>query len=109
MSKKNPVLVWMSVLAGMQMFLGGATTVAIIAESYLFAQLVALAMLAVGAAQGGIQFYVRGQVVPVDDVLEYQTSGAVIAGPANDRVPANSEVRKLGGFELPLTEQDAPA
>ena len=116
MDKKNPVLLWMSILAGLQMFLGGAASVSIVAENFLVAQYFALAILAVGAAQGGIQFYVNGKVTPNEDILEFNNKGLVVAGKANEIVPTGTVVREVGHLPeepktadvLPMTEYDGP-
>lgn len=94
--KRNPVLIWMSILAGLQLFLGSAAGVSIVEESYLLAQVFALAMIAVGAAQAGIQFYVRGQVTPNSKVAERVEGDQVIAGEANDMVLTGHPVRMIG-------------
>lgn len=60
----EPVLVSMSVLAGLQFFFIGGAGVSIVSGSPLIAGIFAVGGLGVAAAQTGIQFYVRGQVTP---------------------------------------------
>lgn len=77
-SRRNPVLLVMSVLAGAQVLTGGATLAEVIGP-----QVAGLVVLGVAAVQAGVQFYVRGQVTPWDDVyLKRAPGGDLIAGPA---------------------------
>jgi hypothetical protein len=77
-STSRPVLTAMSILAGLQILTGGAALGDVIGV-----KVAALAILIVGAAQGGIQFYVQGKVTPNDAVAARALpSGAVVAGPA---------------------------
>ena len=93
----EPVLIAMSVLAGLQIFFAGsAATTVMVEASTLLTAIFAFGALAVGAAQVGVQFYVRGQVVPLDAVAERVVDGKVIAGPANDVLPADVVVRDVG-------------
>lgn len=103
-TKPEPVLLWMSVLAGLQIFLGGAVSVSLIGEHELAAQIFGLAILAVGAAQGGIQFYVRGQVTPNAAVAERVVDGRVVAGPANDVISEGDTVRLVGEDPVPTPD-----
>lgn len=105
-TKREPVLVWMSILAALQIFLGGAVSVSLVGDHELVAQLFGLGILAVGAAQGGIQFYVRGQVTPNAAVAERVVDGRVVAGPANDVIPEGETVRLVG--EAPDRPEVAP-
>lgn len=76
--KRNPVLAVMSTLAAMQLILGSSAITDILPKTT-----VGVLMALVGAAQMGIQFYVRGQVTPYDTVVAQRTdSGVIIAGPA---------------------------
>lgn len=62
MGRPEPVLIPMSILAGLQiLFAGGAIT------TVLPAQWAAFGALVVAACQVGVAFYVRGTVTPVDD------------------------------------------
>lgn len=70
--KREPVLIIMSVLAGLQVFVGGAA----------FSELVSLRVaglmaLAVAALQVGFQFYVRGKVTPLHQVSSEAPEPAV--------------------------------
>ena len=104
-SKSRPVLIWVSVLAGVQTFLAGATTVSIVAESYLAAQVIALSMVAVSAAQFGIKKYLEGAVTPNDAVVERATpSGVVVAGEANEWVAPGTPIRDVG--ETPRQQRE---
>lgn len=59
--KNEPVLIAMSVLAGLQILGAGAALTDVVGAS-----VAALFALVVAAAQAGVQFYVRGKVTPVD-------------------------------------------
>lgn len=77
-STSRPVLTAMSILAGLQILTGGAALGDIIGL-----KAAGLAILAVAAAQAGIQFYVQGQVTPNDAVAARQLpTGQIVAGPA---------------------------
>ena len=67
MKKNEPVLLAMSILAGLQFLFGGAAASSIIMDLPAVALICAFGSLGVAAAQTGIQFYVRGQVTPVND------------------------------------------
>ena len=60
--KREPVLIVMSVLAGLQVFVGGAAFTELVS-----AQVAGLLALAVAALQVGFQFYVRGKVTPLGE------------------------------------------
>lgn len=78
-SKPGPVLLWMSILAALQVLTGGAALAEVIG-----AQVAGLAVLTVAALQTGIQFYVRGQVTPWQDVIaKVGPDGTPVAGPAH--------------------------
>lgn len=97
--RTEPVLVAMSILAGLQLFFGGAAGVSILSDNATLAGVMAVGVLAVAAAQGGIQFYVRGQVTPNTDVVERVDGRTVIAGEANDVLLSGEEIRELGDTE----------
>lgn len=99
MKKSEPVLLWMSILAGLQTFFAGSTATTVMIESdRILTAVFAFGALAVGAAQFGVQVYVKGKVVPTEDVVEMRTTdGRVIAGEANEVVPVGSTVREVGG------------
>lgn len=59
---RNPVLIVMSVLAGLQVLAGAS-----VLSDLLGAQAGAAAVVVIGAAQAGVQFYVRGVVTPTSD------------------------------------------
>lgn len=82
--QSEPVLVAMSILGGLQVFLGGAAGVSYFADNPLFAAVCAMGTLAVGAATFGVQFYVRGQVVPVENVVARVSpaTGEILTGDA---------------------------
>lgn len=81
----EPVLVTMSVLAGLQFLFAGGAGVSIVADNPLVAGLFAVGMLGTAAAQTGVQFYVRGKVTPTERVA-YQVSDDGTLTPAA-RVP----------------------
>ena len=92
--KRDPVLVTMSILAGLQLFFGGATGVSLLNDNPTVAGVMAVGVLAIAAAQGGVQFYVRGQVTPNTSVVERVVGADVIAGEANS-IPAGERIRPL--------------
>lgn len=59
--KREPVVIWASILVGLQVLTGGAALADAIGEATA-----GLAILAVAALQAGTQFYIRGQVTPVN-------------------------------------------
>jgi len=63
MIKREPVVVVMSVLAALQVLVGGAALADLIGNEWA-----GVFVLVVAALQIGLQFYVRGQVTPVDPV-----------------------------------------
>lgn len=94
----EPVLISMSILAGLQTFFAGSTATTVMVEADpLLTAIFAFGALAVGAAQFGIQFYVRGRVAPVESIVErVNGDGMVVAGPANEIVPEGEVVRPAG-------------
>lgn len=105
---REPVLVSMSILAALQILFGGIGGVTYLADNELVAAICAVGMVAVGAAQVGVQFYVRGQVVPLESVVErLADDGSVVAGPANDRELENAYVRNIGVDEAAVVVDDA--
>lgn len=83
MKTKEPVLIVMSTLAGLQVLTAGSALADVIGV-----ELAGLLVLIVAAAQIGIQFYVRGQVTPNSSVAaKIDTVRAeVVAGPAAEAV-----------------------
>jgi hypothetical protein len=78
MTKSRPVLIVFSILAGLQILTAGAALGDTIGKDAA-----GLIVLAVAAVQGGMSFYVQGQVVPQEDVAALQNeAGIVVAGPA---------------------------
>jgi hypothetical protein len=74
----RPVLAAMSILAGLQILAGGAA----LADA-IGAKTAAVAALVIAAIQGGVQFWVQGQVTPVSSVAAHRRDdGRVVAGPA---------------------------
>lgn len=59
--KREPLVIWASILVGLQILTGGAALTDAIGESTA-----GLAILAVAALQGATQFYIRGQVTPIN-------------------------------------------
>lgn len=94
----RPVLVTMSMLTGAQIMTAGAALADVIGPGT--AQLLALG---VAAVQGGLAFYVQGQVTPFAAVAAKRhddgrvtlgpASTAVMAGEANIGDPATVELR----------------
>jgi hypothetical protein len=76
--RPSPVLLWMSLLAGLQVLAGGAALTDVIGG-----ELAGLLVLTVAALQTGVQFYVRGQVTPWQDVISVRTAAGAMAGPAH--------------------------
>lgn len=77
-SKPQPVLVIMSVLAGLQVLTAGAALADIAGQ-----KTTALLILIVAALQTTMAFYLRGQVVPLADTAAFLNDKRVlVAGPA---------------------------
>ena len=69
----------------------------------------AVSIALVGAMQAGLNGYVQRRTVRVDDVLEAKVDGAVVAGPANERVETGAVVRPVdpeGGLDPMLPGGD---
>lgn len=78
-SRPSPVLLWMSILAALQVLAAGSALTDVIGS-----EVAALFALTVAALQIGVQFYVRGQVTPWQDVIaKVDAGGTAIAGPAH--------------------------
>jgi|GEM_PF-4706741 len=77
--KREPVLIIMSVLAGLQVFVGGAAFTELVSL-----RVAGLLALSVAAIQVGVQFYVRGKVTPLEKL-------AAESAPATDDSADKSE------------------
>lgn len=67
-SKKEPVVIVGSILAGAHVLFAGWAGIQILADHEVAAAVGALGNLATAAAQVGLSFWVRGQVTPNEDV-----------------------------------------
>lgn len=77
--KSRPVLIINSILAGLQVLAGGTA----LADVGVPTETVGLFVVGVAAVQVGVNFYVQGQVVPVQDAVAYvNQAGVAVAGPA---------------------------
>lgn len=76
--KSEPVLIAMSVLAGLTLLFGGMGLSGLGADNATVALIGAWGTLATAASQAGIQFWVRGQVTPTADI---PTIEAVVVNP----------------------------
>jgi len=85
---KNPLLIWSSILVGLQILAGGAALGDVVGL-----QAAGLFVLIVAALQGGTQFYQAGQVTASAEVVAVVgPQGDTVAGPAsveNDGTPVN--------------------
>ena len=92
MTKSRPVIIIMSVLAGLQILVAGAALTDVVGG-----KVAAFLVLLVAAAQGGVQFYVQSLVTPTQDVVAYRDkSGSVVPGElANDADRAQEAVAVL--------------
>lgn len=81
--REEPVLIFMSILAGLQVLTAGTALADIIGV-----ELAGLLVLAVAALQIGLQFYVRGQVTPNSAVAAKIDTirSEVVAGPAAEGI-----------------------
>lgn len=80
MNKSRPVLITFSILATLQVILGGTA----LADVGVPAAWLALTAVIVAAVQFGVSFYVQGQVVPLGDTAAYlDQQGRLVAGPAS--------------------------
>lgn len=59
--KNEPLLIWSSILVGLQILTAGAAL-----SDVIGLKATGLAVLVVAALQGGTQFYIRGKVTPVE-------------------------------------------
>ena len=81
MTKREPVVVVMSILAGLQILFGGWAGINFLNDNDTLAAIGTLGILAVAAAQVGVQFWVRGQVTPVEDAPPRALGGVVRTAP----------------------------
>lgn len=76
----EPVLLVMSVLAFLQILTAGSAL-----GDFIGKDTAAFLVLLVAALQGAVQFYVRGQVTSVANVVaQVDPAGVVVAGPASE-------------------------
>lgn len=98
MTKSRPVIIFMSVLAGLQFLFAGmtATNLGEFANQTILA-IGAYGMLATAACQIGVQFYLQQLVTPVQDVVAYRDrNGSIVPGElANDPGRAQEAVDVL--------------
>lgn len=85
MKTREPVVLVMSVLAGLQFLFGGAAGITALSGYPIVAAIAACGTLATSAVQVGVQFYVRGQVTPMEntDLTDYHADGQP---PVEDRI-----------------------
>jgi hypothetical protein len=69
-TKREPVVVVMSALAALQFFFAGWSGINFVQGNPTLTAIGIIGNLAVAALQTGAQFYVRGQVTPVEDIHE---------------------------------------
>lgn len=77
MKNNEPLLLWSSILVGLQVVTAGAALADLVGV-----QVAGLAILVVAALQASTQFYIRGQVTPNVSVAAQVVEGEVVAGPA---------------------------
>lgn len=83
-TKPQPVLVAQSVLAALAFIFGGLSTMAASSGNEVLAFIGGIGTLLTGGANIGVGFYVRGQVVPLQDVAALVNDDReVVAGPAS--------------------------
>lgn len=70
--KREPVVLVMSILAGLTFFFGGMAGIGYFSENAIWGLVGALGTLATAAATTGVQFWVRGQVTPVEDAVKFK-------------------------------------
>ncbi len=87
-SASQPVLVVMSILAGLNVVNGGLGALGIVS-----AQVAGCIALGTAAVAAGIMFYLRGVVVPADAVaVRVDGNGVLRSGPADQTIPTGAEV-----------------
>lgn len=95
-SKRSPVVIFMSTLAGLQVITAGS-----ILTDVLGAKAAALLALLIAGAQVGVQFYVNGQVTVTSAVVAQRTeAGVVVAGPSA-QAPTGVVVEEPAPVEAP--------
>ena len=72
-TKREPVLVPMAILGGLQVFFGGLAGITILNGYPMVGAIAALGNLTIGAAQFGIMYWVRGQVTPLPPQTQAST------------------------------------
>jgi hypothetical protein len=87
-SASKPVLIVLSVLAGMNVVNGGLG-----AREVVPAQVVGLLALGTAAVTTGLMFYLQGVVVPANAVAARITGdGQLVSGPADQTIPTGTQV-----------------
>lgn len=77
-TKPQPILKWMALLAGIDVVVGGSAL-----ANFIPVDVIGFIALLLAGAKVAVAFYLRGQVVPLQDVGAYVTvTGRMAAGPA---------------------------
>jgi hypothetical protein len=88
-SASKPVLVVLSVLAGLNVVNGGLGALDVVP-----AQVVGLIALGTAAVTTGLMFYLQGVVVPANAVAARVTGdGQLVSGPADQTIPTGTQVQ----------------
>lgn len=88
-SASKPVLIVLSILAGLNVVNGGLGALEVVP-----AKVVGLLALGTAAVTAGIMFYLQGVVVPLQAVAARVTGdGQLVAGPAEQTIPTGAQVQ----------------
>lgn len=88
-SASKPVLIVLSVLAGLNVVNGGLAALEVVPV-----KVCGVLALATAAITFGVQYYLQGVVVPLDAVAARVTGdGQLVAGPAEQTIPTGAQVQ----------------
>lgn len=87
MTPSRPVLLALSILAGLKVLTSAAVFADLIGD-----QATGLVVAGLAAVDVAVAFYLQGQVTPFADVMAYQRDSETLAGPAFHGVPTGQPV-----------------
>lgn len=103
MKPSRPVLLALSILAGLKVLTSAAVFADLIGD-----QATGLIVAALAALDVGMAFYLQGQVTPFADVMAYRRDDTTLAGPAFHGVPTGRPVTVKMTSPHTLPKADPP-
>lgn len=93
-TKPQPVLIFGSIITGLVALFGSLAALGVTSDNETLALVGAVGGLVVAAINQGFTQYVKGQVVPVQDVSTYlDDKRRIVLGPAGQNLAPTSDVR----------------